>query len=97
MASTTTRLRVDGEVVRDWQEQIRCFISENFFVDDFSDQDSLLQTGIIDSNGMMLLVVFIEEEFSIKIEDTELLPENLDSLNNLGRFIERKRRGRRSG
>ena len=40
----------------------------------------------------MLLVVFIEEEFSIKVEDAELLPENLDSLDNLDGFIARKHR-----
>ena len=75
------------------RQRIRNFIQETFFVDEFSDQDSFLQTGIIDSNGMMVLVVFIEQEFSITVEDAELLPENLDSLENLTNFIERKSRG----
>jgi acyl carrier protein len=74
-------------------DQIRNFICETFFVDAFADSDSFLQTGIIDSNGMMALVVFIEQEFSIRVEDAELLPENLDSLENLERFITRKRSG----
>jgi acyl carrier protein len=79
------------------REQIRSFIAETFFVDAFTDHDSFLQTGIIDSNGMMALVVFIEQQFSITVDDVELLPENLDSLNNLSRFIERKQRSRPKG
>ena len=76
------------------REQIRSFISDTFFVDAFADHDSFLQTGIIDSNGMMALVVYIEQQFSITVDDIELLPENLDSLDNLSRFIQRKQRGR---
>lgn len=76
------------------REQIRAFISDTFFVDAFADHDSFLQTGIIDSNGMMALVVYVEQQFSITVDDIELLPENLDSLDNLSRFIERKQRGR---
>ena len=76
------------------REQIRSFISDTFFVDTFADHDSFLQTGIIDSNGMMALVVYIEQQFSITVDDIELLPENLDSLDNLSRFIDRKQRGR---
>jgi acyl carrier protein len=75
------------------REQIRSFISDTFFVDAFADHDSFLQTGIIDSNGMMALVVYIEQQFSITVDDIELLPENLDSLDNLSRFIQRKQRG----
>ncbi|AKU89854.1 acyl carrier protein [Vulgatibacter incomptus] len=70
---------------------IRSFISETFFVDDFADEDSFLQTGIIDSTGMMELVAFLEQSFEIKITDAELIPDNLDSLANLCRFVERKR------
>lgn len=93
MASVAAvRLGEDAVTARD---QIRAFISETFFVDNFADHDSFLQTGIIDSNGMMALVVFIEQQFSIAVEDIELLPENLDSLDNLIRFIERKQRARR--
>jgi len=76
------------------REEIRSFISDTFFVDAFADHDSFLQTGIIDSNGMMALVVYIEQQFSITVDDIELLPENLDSLDNLSRFIQRKQRGR---
>lgn len=70
---------------------IRRFIAETFFVDDFSADDSFLQTGIVDSTGMMELVAFLENKYLIKIEDQELIPENLDSVSNVCRFVEYKR------
>jgi acyl carrier protein len=94
MATSSLQVAGDELTVR---EQIRNFISDTFFVDAFADHDSFLQTGIIDSNGMMALVVFIEQQFSITVDDVELLPENLDSLDNLSRFIERKHCGRKRG
>ncbi|MBL6749305.1 MAG: acyl carrier protein [Nevskia sp.] len=73
------------------REQIRSFISDTFFVDEFADGDSFLKNGIIDSMGMLELVVFLEKTFGIAIVDVELVPENLDSVDNLAGFIERKR------
>ena len=73
------------------KERIRKFLQETFFLDAFADDDSFLKTGLIDSTGMLELISFVEKAFEIKIEDAELLPENLDSLNQLGAFIERKR------
>lgn len=70
--------------------QIRSFISETFFVEEFADADSFLRTGIVDSTGMLELVAFVERTFSIRIADPELIPENLDSLDNLCRFIGQK-------
>ena len=71
--------------------EVRSFISETFFVDDFADGDSFLQTGIVDSTGMMELVAFLEGRFGIRIADHELVPENLDSVSNVCGFIDRKR------
>ncbi len=70
---------------------IRGFIVGSFFVDDFSDQDSFLRNGIIDSLGMLELIAFLEKEFGIEIADAELVPENLDSLDKVCAFVERKR------
>ena len=75
----------------DTNSKVRAFISDTFFVDEFGDDDSFLKSGIIDSTGMMELVAFVEESFGIKIADAELVPENLDSVHNLCRFVERKR------
>jgi acyl carrier protein len=95
--ASTAPLPEWGEVAGSAREQIRSFIAETFFVDSFADRDSFLQTGIIDSNGMMLLVVFIEQQFSIEVDDVELLPENLDSLDNISSFIGRKQRENKKG
>ena len=75
----------------DPRTQLRTFISNTFFVDDFGGSDSFLQSGIIDSTGMMELVAFLEQTFCLQLDDAELLPENLDSLDNLVRFLEKKR------
>ena len=75
-------------------EKIRDFIVDNFL---FGDGDRLendtpfLEGGIIDSTGMLELIGFLEETFGITVEDEELVPENLDSLENIARFLDRKR------
>jgi acyl carrier protein len=73
------------------RDRIRAFVIESFFVDDFSDEDSFLRNGIIDSLGMLELIAFLEKEFGIKITDAELVPDNLDSLARVCAFVERKR------
>ena len=73
---------------------IRSFILENFMhgkaEDELHDADSLLDKRIIDSTGILELVQFIEEEFEITVEDEELLPENLDSVEKLLKFVSTK-------
>lgn len=74
--------------------EIRNFIVENFMLgmnpEELTDSDSLLDKGIIDSTGVLELVGFLEENYHIQIEDEELVPENLDSINNLVKFIQKK-------
>lgn len=76
------------------KQTIRCYVLENFlFTDDeaaLQDGDSFLAGGIIDSTGVLEIMLFIEETFDIKVEDDEMLPENLDSIDNLVAFIQRK-------
>lgn len=72
---------------------IRTYIVENFLFGDDSELDvstSFLGNGIIDSTGILELVAFLETEFSIKIQDEELLPDNLDSLEKASLFISGK-------
>jgi acyl carrier protein len=73
---------------------LREFINDNFLfgqgTDGLTREDSFLEQGIIDSTGVLELVTFIEDRFVIKIADSELVPENLDSIDSLERFIERK-------
>lgn len=56
----------------------------------FGDADSFLEKGIIDSTGVLELLEFIEGRFGITVEDEEVVPENLDSLDKLAGFIQRK-------
>ena len=76
------------------EEKIRGFILENYlFTDDQSElnnDDSFLDQGILDSTGILEIIFFIEDEFGIKIRDDEMVPENLDSVNRIVAFIERK-------
>lgn len=78
----------------DIKEQIRTFITSNFYVADPSaldDNASLLDKGIIDSTGVLEVIFFIEETFGITIEDSEMLPENLDSIERISKFVARKK------
>lgn len=72
---------------------VKEFIIETFlFGDDRNLQNdtSFLNNGIIDSTGMLELITFLEETFSISIMDDELIPKNLDSINNVNAFITKK-------
>jgi acyl carrier protein len=66
---------------------------DTFFVEEIAENDSFLESGLVDSTGMIELVAFVQSAFGIRIDDAELLPENLDSLSKLVGFIERKRSG----
>lgn len=75
------------------EQQIRLFIVETFLFGDGSvlqEDTSFMQNGIIDSTGILELINFMEEKYNIKIQDDELIPENLDSLKKISRFLERK-------
>jgi acyl carrier protein len=73
---------------------IRNFILENYlFTDDQSalnSEDSFLEKGILDSTGILEVIYFLENSFGIKINDDEMIPENLDSVQNIVAFIGRK-------
>ena len=77
-----------------FREKIRSFLFSNFLFDSnesaLDNDSSFLEQGIIDSTGVLELVQWLEETFVIKIEDEELIPENLDSVNQLAQFIARK-------
>ena len=76
------------------EQQLREYILENFlFTDDQSilnNGDSFLVKGILDSTGILEVIYFLEDEFGIKVEDEEMIPENLDSINNLVAFVNKK-------
>ncbi len=77
-------------------EAVREFVVENFLFgngEPLKEGTSFLEEGIIDSTGILELVMFIEETYRIKVEDDELVPENLDNLKNIAGFLERKVHG----
>jgi acyl carrier protein len=80
----------------DHKAEIRQFITSNFYVSAdaaLTDEASLLDRGIIDSTGVMEVVEYLQQSFGIRIEDDELLPENLDSISRIDAFVARKQRG----
>ena len=76
------------------EEQIRQYIAENFlFTDDgypLSDDASFLEEGIVDSTGVLEVVMFVEERFGFTVEDEEIVPDNFDSVTQLAAYIGRK-------
>lgn len=78
----------------DIKDQIRTFVTTNFYVADpasLADDDSLLDQGIIDSTGVLEVIFFLEETFGIKVEDSEMLPDNLDSIEKITNFVALKK------
>lgn len=75
------------------KKEIKEFIIENFLfgnANGLQDDTSFLEEGIIDSTGVLELVTFMEENYDIQVNDDELIPENLDSINNVTSYLERK-------
>ena len=77
------------------ETEIRQFLTEVFFLGDdpagVPGDKSLIDSGIIDSTGVLELVGFLEEKYGIRINDDELVPENLDSIDNIVSFVSRKK------
>lgn len=76
------------------EREVRRFLFDNFPLGgdagSLDPEASLLEAGIIDSNGVLELVDFLESGFAIRISDDELLPENLNSISNIVHFLDRK-------
>lgn len=77
------------------EEKIKKFMTRTFLRGGetnpgLKNDTSFLEKGIVDSTGVLELVTFLEETFDIKVEDEELVPENLDSVNNLVKFVNQK-------
>jgi acyl carrier protein len=79
----------------DLVETIRSYILENFlFTDDTSAlglEDSLLETGVVDSTGMMEIITFLEADLGVQVADDDMTPENLDSVSRLVKYVLTKR------
>ncbi|MEJ5358021.1 MAG: acyl carrier protein [Desulfobacterales bacterium] len=78
------------------REEVKRFIVDNFLFGDsegFDENASFLESGVIDSTGILELVTFLEETYQIRVEDEELVPENLGSIDAVTRYLKRKRNG----
>ena len=80
----------------DIEQDIRTFLTENFLVgsnEPLRDEDSLLG-NVVDSNGVLELVMFLQDRFAITVEDDEVTTENLDSVRNVVEYVGRKLRNK---
>ena len=77
------------------KQELRSFIYETYFFGDdsekFEDPDSFMEKGILDSTGVLELTPFMEEKYELAVEDDEMVPANLDSIDNLVAYIQRKK------
>ena len=82
------------------EAELRSFLADNFLLGEefrgLPGSASLIEAGIIDSTGVLELVGFLEEAYEIEITDSELVPENLDSIDNVVRFVGAKRNSGRT-
>lgn len=76
------------------EKELRQFVIDNFLFGQgdvqLENDDSFMERGIVDSTGVLELVAFLEKKYQIKVEGKDLIPDNLDSITNLRRFLEKK-------
>jgi acyl carrier protein len=79
--------------IMETRQQVRDFITSNFYVPaptSFDDKMSLLERGIVDSTGILEVIEFLRGAFGIAVEESELLPENFDSIEAIVAYVSRK-------
>lgn len=75
------------------QNEVQRFVISNFLFGqptEIQENESLLDKGVIDSTGVLELISFLEEQFGIKVEDNEVIPDNLDSTASIAAYVEKK-------
>jgi acyl carrier protein len=87
-------LKVEQKNMLDIKADIRKYVVENLLFSSngypLEDSTSFLEEGIVDSTGVVELVLYLEENFGFSVEDSEIVPDNFDSVNNLAAYIARK-------
>lgn len=75
-------------------QSIRNFLLENYLFgydeNEFSNDSSFMEFGVLDSTGILELILFIEGKFDMEVLDMEILPENMDSINCVSSFVYKK-------
>jgi acyl carrier protein len=73
------------------EEELRSFLTDNFALDGTVSPigltDSLIEAGVVDSTGLLELVLFVETRYGFEVPDVDLLPENFETLANISRYI----------
>ncbi len=81
-------------VTQDTAQQVREYVIDRFLFgqggDRLTDDSSFLEQSLMDSTGVLEMVMFLEQRFGVKVQDHELIPENLDSVNRIAAFVARK-------
>jgi acyl carrier protein len=75
------------------KEKVRTFITESFYVIDemkLTDESSLLEKGVVDSTGILEVISFLEEKFSMQVAEDEMVADNFDSITNIASFVDKK-------
>ena len=82
---------------KETQDQVRNFVIENLLLgeeeENFTNGQSFLDSGLIDSTGILEIIGFLEDEYDITIKDDEMIPENLDSVERIVAFLEKRKNG----
>lgn len=79
-----------------YAKEVRDFVVSNFLFGEagsLTDDTSFLESGVIDSTGMLELIMFLENTCEVRVEPEEMVPENLDSVNRVAQFLSRKKGG----
>ena len=96
-AAVAVHPHIDQEKKVTVPERVRQFIAENFYVtdpSDLGDDVSLINSGLVDSTGMLEVITFLESELGIKVAEQETVPANLETIGRIAAFVERKRGGK---
>lgn len=87
METSATGLRGQNLI----RQQMREFIAQNFFYDGsgepLTDDMPLVERGALDQTGVLELALFIEETYGVQVDETDLTPENFDTVNSIARFV----------
>lgn len=70
--------------------RVRRFVVDNFYVPDgaaLGDETSLIESGIVDSTGVLELIAFLEAEFGVAVADAEVTPDNLETIGRIARYV----------
>jgi acyl carrier protein len=97
-ASSTVKLEPALRDPHALKAQVRQYVMDNLVMGtqelELGDDDSFMEQHLIDSFGVVELVTFVEKTFGIKVQDSEMVPDNLDSMNAVVRYLQHKLDGR---